>query len=132
MKKQIASSTRGIPSSTPLPHSEAAGTGFRIEKLSLSLTVVSDAGREAALSFSGTGQPTPPQPLEQPSENGDVLHIRPGAPMSEVEEAYIRLVLSRAGNKRSAARILGISPHTLSNKLRAFADRKAKISVPTQ
>jgi DNA-binding NtrC family response regulator len=109
---------------------------FHIQKLSLSLTVVSDSGRETVLTLSGVGDLSPqslssgPQRLPE-SEATDVLHIRAGAPMREVEEAYIRLVLSRAGNKKKrAARILGISPHTLSNKLQNFKARRAKPGVP--
>jgi two-component system response regulator FlrC len=41
--------------------------------------------------------------------------------MKEVEEAYIRLTLHHTnGNRRRAAEILGISLHTLYNKLRLY------------
>jgi DNA-binding NtrC family response regulator len=45
--------------------------------------------------------------------------------MKEVEEAYIRLVLARTqDNRRQAAQILGISLHTLYNKLGQFQMRE--------
>ena len=68
-----------------------------------------------------------PKLVTQPVESTDVLQVRVGASMSEVEEAYIRLVLRCAGNnRRKAAELLGIGLHTLYNKLRLYRERIAK------
>jgi DNA-binding NtrC family response regulator len=107
---------------------EPADATLRIQNLSLTLTVVSDGGRESVLALSGTAETGSPSSAAGPQQEGtDVLRVRAGAPMREVEEAYIRLVLSRTGNKKKrAAKILGISPHTVSNKLRNFREPRAK------
>jgi DNA-binding NtrC family response regulator len=69
---------------------------------------------------------TPSRPLPG-SQNADVLTIRAGAPISEVEEAYIKLVLRHtSNNKRRAAKLLGICLRTLHGKLRSFEGGKAK------
>jgi len=69
-------------------------------------------------------RPNPPQSDEVPD---DVLQVRAGIPMSEVEEAYIRLVLKHTNNnKRKAAEILGFCLRTLHGKLRAVGDRNAQ------
>ena len=62
------------------------------------------------------------------SEIGDSIHVRTGASMEEIEEAYISLVLKRTNNnKTQAAEILGISVRTLHNKLGQMASAgKAK------
>jgi len=45
--------------------------------------------------------------------------------MKDVEEAYIRLTLDHTeGNRRRAAGILGISLHTLYNKLRLYRGKR--------
>ena len=47
--------------------------------------------------------------------------------MKDVEEAYIRLILQHThGNRRRAAGILGISLHTLYNKLRIYRGKRRK------
>jgi transcriptional regulator with PAS, ATPase and Fis domain len=69
-------------------------------------------------------QPSLP-PRNAPDE--DVLTIRAGAQMREVEEAYMRLVLRHTNNnKRRAAKVLGVCLRTLHGKLRSFEDRKAQ------
>ena len=46
--------------------------------------------------------------------------------MSDVEEAYIRLVLKYTdNNKTRTAEIVGVSLRTLHNKLHAYAEQKA-------
>ena len=53
----------------------------------------------------------------------DMLCVRVGATMKELEEAYIQVVLSHTnGNRRQAAEILGIGLHTLFNKLHAYRE----------
>ena len=54
------------------------------------------------------------QPIDEES-----IRIRVGAQMSEVEQAYIDLVLKHTNNNRTrAAEILGISLRTLQNRIR--------------
>jgi len=60
-------------------------------------------------------------------QDEDVLTLRAGAQMREVEEAYIQLVLRHTNNnKRRAAKVLGICLRTLHGKLRSVEDRKAQ------
>jgi DNA-binding NtrC family response regulator len=64
-----------------------------------------------------------PQPVvpQTPLANNGTLEIRPGARMSEVEQAYIQLVLRHTNNnRRRAAEILGLSLRTLHTRLRAY------------
>ena len=67
-------------------------------------------------------------PVEKPagSENvpDDVLRVRVGRCMAEIEEAYLRLTLQYTNNnKRKAAQILGLSRRTLQNKVQAWEGR---------
>jgi DNA-binding NtrC family response regulator len=61
-------------------------------------------------------------PQQAPAAADDrTLQIRPGAPINEVEEAYINLVLRRTNNnRRRAAEILGVSLRTLHSRLRTY------------
>jgi DNA-binding NtrC family response regulator len=72
--------------------------------------------------------PKPPQsvaPQTLPDDHS--LPIRAGATMSEVEEAYVRLVLRHTkNNKRQAAKILDMCLRTLHSKLRSYETRNAK------
>jgi DNA-binding NtrC family response regulator len=80
----------------------------------------------------GAVVPEAPQPLPQNPEAGDVLTIRAGAEMRDVEEAYIRLVLRHTNNnKRRAAKVLGICLRTLHGKLRSFEDRNTQSASAT-
>ena len=57
----------------------------------------------------------------------DVLQVRVGSPMSDVEESYVRLTLKHVNNnKRRAADMLGLCLRTLHNKLRAYEGDKAR------
>ncbi len=57
-----------------------------------------------------------------PLETDDLLRIRVGPQIREIEDSYIKLVLKHTNNNRTkAARILGISIRTLQNRLREAA-----------
>ena len=72
----------------------------------------------------GSLAPTNPPPPEQ---EADMLRIRMGTPMDDVEEAYIHLALAYTkNNKHRAAELLGISLRNLHNKVRAYAERNSK------
>jgi len=59
------------------------------------------------------------------SQTDDGLRLPLGARMKDVEEAYSRLTLRHTnGNRRRAAEILGISLHTLYNKLRLYRGKR--------
>jgi transcriptional regulator with PAS, ATPase and Fis domain len=67
----------------------------------------------------------PPVPI-QAALPDDTLPLRAGALMSEVEEAYIRLVLKHTNNnKRRTAKILGICLRTLHTKLHSYESRNS-------
>jgi transcriptional regulator with PAS, ATPase and Fis domain len=56
----------------------------------------------------------------------DVLYLRAGSLMSEVEEAYLKLTLKHTNNnRRQAAELLGLCLRTLHNKLREYEGTKA-------
>jgi DNA-binding NtrC family response regulator len=63
-----------------------------------------------------------PAPSEVPASlPDDVLQVRVGMPMAEVEEAFVRLTLKHSrNNKRKSAMLLGFCLRTLHNKLRAW------------
>jgi len=86
--------------------------------------------RHLPRAFVPEGQETPP-PSPAISNNAqddeDVLSLRAGVPMSEVEEAYIRLVLKHTkNNKRKAAENLGFCLRTLHGKLRSYEGENAR------
>ena len=65
--------------------------------------------------------PLPPPPSD------DILQMRVGNRMADVEEAYLRLTLKHANNnKRRAAEMLGLCLRTLHNKLRLYEGNKAR------
>jgi DNA-binding NtrC family response regulator len=62
-----------------------------------------------------------------PSEQDDAVRIPIGASLSEVERICIQRTLKHtSGNKRRAAKLLGISVRTLHNRLAAFANEESK------
>jgi len=73
-----------------------------------------------------------PVPVANPVTDESSLQIRVGSPLTEVEEAYIRLTLKHTNNnRRRAADILGICLRTLHNKLRSYESdsRKPRAAV---
>jgi DNA-binding NtrC family response regulator len=80
---------------------------------------------EVELRHLPSGLAPPPVKAQVPIDG--LLQIRVGAPMEEVEEAYIRLALQQTNqNRRRAAEILGISLHTLYNKLRLYRESEGE------
>ncbi len=75
----------------------------------------------------------PPVGPPGPPDDDRTLHITPGARMSEVEEAYINLVLRHTNNnRRRAAEILGVSLRTLHTRLRAYeASARRATAIPS-
>ncbi|MGA2131771.1 MAG: sigma-54 dependent transcriptional regulator [Bryobacteraceae bacterium] len=63
----------------------------------------------------------------------DMLQVRAGAPMSEIEEAYVRLTLKHTNNnRRQAADLLGMCLRTLHSKLRSYEAAKAASAAASQ
>ncbi len=76
---------------------------------------------------------TPAAPATAVIPGEDVLQLRPGRPMSEVEEAYLRLTLQHTkNNRRRAAELLGICLRTLQSKIRSFDREKASSAAAGQ
>ena len=74
--------------------------------------------------------PPPPEPVAAQLPPEDALQVRAGSPMSEIEEAYIRLTLKHTkNNRRQAAELLGICLRTLHSKLRLYESGKAASAV---
>ena len=62
-----------------------------------------------------------------PSMDADSIQIRVGPPMSEVEQAYVDLVLKHTNNNKTrAAEILGFSVRTLHNRVRALSEGESE------
>jgi len=91
--------------------------------------IVAGEGEIQLSHLPGMGAPKPVMSASQPVP-ADVLQIRVGRSMNEVEEAYLRLTLKHANNnKRRAAEMLGLCLRTLHNKLRTYEREKARSAV---
>jgi DNA-binding NtrC family response regulator len=63
----------------------------------------------------------PPVAVEPAPVPDDVLQVKVGMRMADVEEAFVRLTLKHTNNnKRKSAQLLGLCLRTLHNKLRAW------------
>ncbi|MGH6611493.1 MAG: helix-turn-helix domain-containing protein, partial [Burkholderiaceae bacterium] len=59
------------------------------------------------------------------ADEDDVITVRIGMPLHEIEERVTMATLTRCGNvKKRAAEILGISLKTLYNRLESYAQRE--------
>jgi transcriptional regulator with PAS, ATPase and Fis domain len=68
-----------------------------------------------------------PEPARMPD---DVLQVRVGTRMADVEEAFVRLTLKHTNNnKRKSAQLLGLCLRTLHNKLRAWEGPNSRTAV---
>jgi DNA-binding NtrC family response regulator len=90
--------------------------------------IVAHEGEIQLRHLPGAVMPEAPPPVPtQAVLPDDTLQLRAGALMSEVEEAYIRLVLKHTNNnKRRTAKILGICLRTLHTKLHSYESRNAR------
>jgi len=66
-------------------------------------------------------------PRKDHEEDENILRVRIGDRLDEIEEAYIRMVLKYTNNhKTRTAEIVGVSLRTLHNKLQAYAEQEAR------
>jgi DNA-binding NtrC family response regulator len=87
------------------------------------------AGQGTILTRHLPGDPGVPSdaPAAPETPGGDTLRIKVGPPISEIEQAYIDLVLKHTNNNKTrAAEILGLSLRTLHNRARAMSEQDAK------
>jgi DNA-binding NtrC family response regulator len=69
----------------------------------------------------------PPRSRDLKERAEDILPVRVGDRLDEIEEAYIRLVLKHTNNNKTrTAEIVGLSLRTLHHKLRAYAEQRAQ------
>lgn len=62
-----------------------------------------------------------------PAPQGDVLQVRAGSSISDIEEAYIKLTLKHTNNnRRQAADLLGLCLRTLHTKLSSYEGQKVQ------
>jgi len=92
--------------------------------------IVAGEGEIQLSHLPGMGAPRPVVAAISQTVPADVLQMRVGRSMNEVEEAYLRLTLKHANNnKRRAAEMLGLCLRTLHNKLRTYERDKARSAV---
>jgi DNA-binding NtrC family response regulator len=78
-------------------------------------------------------QPAVPQPAIAQAAPDDVLQVKVGTPLSDVEEAYVRLTLKHTrNNKTRAAELLGLCLRTLHNKLRSYKSTEVRAAAASQ
>ena len=72
-----------------------------------------------------------PDPYTRPSHEDDgPVTLRPGQPLTRIEEAHIQRTLDHVhGNRKRAAEMLGISMRTLQNRIAAFRE-EARATTP--
>ena len=90
--------------------------------------IVAGQGEIQLCHLPGSAAPAPRPPAAAPlSTAGDVLELRAGSTMNDVEEAYINLTLKHTGNnRRRAAEMLGLCLRTMHNKLRLYEGGKTR------
>jgi DNA-binding NtrC family response regulator len=72
----------------------------------------------------------PSHPQTAPTIPDDVLQVRVGTRIADVEEAFVRLTLKHNNNnKRKSAEVLGLCLRTLHNKLRAWEGNGTHIAA---
>ena len=72
-------------------------------------------------------QPVVAQSAAAPAAPDDMLQVRAGTPMSDVEQAYVELTLRYTNNNKTrAAELLGLSLRTLHNKLQLYESGKSR------
>jgi DNA-binding NtrC family response regulator len=78
-------------------------------------------------------QPAVVQPAVAQAAADDVLQVKVGTPLSDVEEAYVRLTLKHTkNNKTRAAELLGLCLRTLHNKLRSYKSTEIRAAAASQ
>jgi len=93
-------------------------------------TIMAGAGsiRLKDLASPELGLGTPHQARQSPGQDGPSMPL-PGQPLMKIEEAYIKLTLEHVrGNRKRAAKMLGISLRTLQNRIATQRDEDAAAS----
>jgi DNA-binding NtrC family response regulator len=73
------------------------------------------------------------QPVVSHPAPSDVLQLAVGAPLTEVERAYIQLTMRHTNNNKTrAAELLGLCLRTLHNKLRSYESEKGRCAGASQ